>query len=189
MQMTILKKGDWVYRTLNTPKECTFIQKWYFLFAGLGFLICVGAGIYCLLWYVPHHWGSVDEDGEFTSFRYWISFWGAIFLGGGLASLVMETVKSRWMMQRRLEELDDLEHQVKDRDEEIRWYTALIRKANDPQGLLDFRQQFEEKLKNLRAAEPEFKCEYGKRERHHNPTESYTQLLKLVEDEIRLCDR
>lgn len=192
MQMTIFKKGDWVYTTLNGRGKLTLTQKIYFIFALLGFLICIGGGVYCLLWFIPRSWGGVDEDGDFTSLRLYGSFFSAIFLGGALVSLVLETVTSRWMTQRRLEDTAHLEDKVKVRNDEIRWYRALIEVADDPQRLTSFRNDFRDKLDRLSATEPGYKPEYGqqlKRQLHSDQVQGYTDLLKNVEARVKIQEQ
>lgn len=111
-------------------------RKVFLVLAAVGFLTCMYAGAYAMLYWIPSEWGSIDEDGTFTSARMFLaacfSFFGGLVLAGFidkashnrvfLRELQAERTELRDILQVSLsaQGLDSLELRYSDRIESLR---------------------------------------------------------------------
>ena len=104
-QMTVLKKVDWLYGAMYPARDNDRrgFEKAYCFLGVMGFLFCIGAGTYHLLWWMPSNWGWLESEAEWRELRTTLSFFSALLIGGPLVKLLFDCIelktKQRWLVE------------------------------------------------------------------------------------------
>ena len=104
-QLTVLKKVDWLYGAMHPARDNDRrgFEKAYCFLGVLGFLFCIGAGTYHLLWWMPSNWGWLDSEAEWMELRFHLAFISALLIGGPLVKVLFDCIelktKQRWLVE------------------------------------------------------------------------------------------
>jgi hypothetical protein len=201
LQMTLLKKSDWVYERLYDrcrlwrggrsganqydSRWQEYIETSYGTLVGIGFLLLIGAGTHQLLWWMPNRWGWHDGGGDWTTLRFTLAIISALFVGGPILSMLMEYVRSRMQVKLLREDIRDIRQAHEDYVDEAEWYSKLNNTADV--GVLQlFQSQLEAKLAALVAPEAGKNTRwYRDLRRYDHLRFAYAKLIEATKDKLK----
>lgn len=182
-QMTILKKVDWLSRVFDDLARNEswrrssfyfFKVKAYLILGCFGFLTCIGAGTYLLLWWVPTSWGWLDSDGSWTGLRLVISVLSAFFIGGAIVKLLTDFIELK-VTERLLRE------NLRNSEIEAEGYKSLLRYGEHIGALERIKSQFEWKLNELTSGKSAYDISWNER----RLKDIYSTLVEMAKDRIK----
>ncbi|RTL33034.1 MAG: hypothetical protein EKK47_02495 [Burkholderiales bacterium] len=83
-------------------------KKVFVSLAFVGLLVCLFAGAHALLFWLPADWGGIDESGEFTSLREYLSVLVALFGGLGLGQFIDKSVHRSFYLSEAYAQIEAL---------------------------------------------------------------------------------
>jgi hypothetical protein len=84
-------------------------SKTFFAFAAFGFLVCIFQGADAMLGWMPSSWGSLDEDGGYTTLATTLAGMFAFVAGVALIEIIVGGTHDRFRVRQMTIEIEQLE--------------------------------------------------------------------------------
>lgn len=130
-------KSELLYATISSRLKLSWINKAFFAFAAIGFLICMYKGAEAMLYWMPSSWGTVDSDGEYLTFRSYVALLFTALGGIPFVAFIDKATHDKF-------ELRELE-------EYSRGQEKIINALHSPESFPIVRKEFETSIEEIQS--------------------------------------
>lgn len=116
--------------------------------AAIGFLVCMYQGAHGMLWWMPSEWGSIDEDGEYSTARSFLASMFTFFGGIAFVSFVDKASRYPFAMRHLATEARELRRILDGSMSKLR-LAELEKEFDETIAALDARSEEQAKLMGL----------------------------------------